>query len=89
VANLKGGAYTRLPSKWISNIRLKLNQPQRNSIKLILLVRSLRPSNNLPGVLPQTVEPDRRRRYIYKVFMEKSNVFVSHGQIHENIGDEP
>ncbi len=28
VANLKSGAYTRLPSKWMSNIQLKLNQPQ-------------------------------------------------------------
>jgi hypothetical protein len=50
-------------------------------------VRSLRPSNNSPGVLPLTVEPDKRRCYIYKVFMEKS-IFVSHGQIHEIIGDE-
>jgi hypothetical protein len=26
VANLKGGAYIRLPSKWMSNIQSKLNQ---------------------------------------------------------------
>jgi hypothetical protein len=52
-------------------------------------VRSLRPSNNLPGILPLTVEPDERRRHIYKVFMEKSNFFVSHEQIHGIIGDEP
>jgi hypothetical protein len=89
VANLKGGAYTRLPSKWISNIQSKLNQSQRSLIKSIWLVRSLRPSNNLPGVLPLTVAPDKRRCYIYEVFMEKSILFVSHGRIHEIIGDEP
>jgi hypothetical protein len=60
VANLKGGAYTRLPSKWISNIGLKLNQTQRNLSKSIQFVRSLRPSNNLPGVLLLTVEPVNR-----------------------------
>jgi hypothetical protein len=70
VAKLKGGAYTRLPSKWLSNIQSKLNQSQRNSIKSIQLVRSLRPSNNLPGILPLTVEPDKKRRYIYEVFMK-------------------
>jgi hypothetical protein len=30
MANIKGGAYTRLPSKWISNIQSKLTQSQRN-----------------------------------------------------------
>jgi hypothetical protein len=35
-----------------------------------------------------TVEPDDNNCYIYKVFMEKSNSFVSHGQIDEIIGDE-
>jgi hypothetical protein len=45
VANLKGGAYTRLPSKWMSNVRSKLNQSQRNLITSIQLVRSLRPSD--------------------------------------------
>ncbi len=75
VANLKGGAYTRLPPKWICNIRLKLNQSLRNSIQLLWLVRILRPSNNLPGVLPLTVEPDERRHYVCKVFMEKSILF--------------
>ncbi len=50
VANLKGGAYTRLPSKWMSNIQSKLNQSQRNSITSMQLVRSLRPSNNLGGI---------------------------------------
>jgi hypothetical protein len=72
VANLKGGAYTRLPSKWMSNIQSKLNQSHRNLITSIQLVRSLRPSDNLPGVLPLTVEPDKKSRYIYEVFMEKS-----------------
>jgi hypothetical protein len=38
--NLKGGAFTRLPSNWISNIRSKLNQSQRNLIKSLQLVRS-------------------------------------------------
>ncbi len=89
VANLKGGAYTRLPSKWMSNIWSKLNQSQRNLITSIWLVRSLRPSDNLPVVLPLTVEPDKKSCYIYEVFMEKSNFFVSHGQIYEIIGDEP
>ncbi len=89
VANLKGGAYTRLPSKWMSNVRSKLNQSQRNSITPIQLVRSLRPSDNLGGIFPLTVEPDKNTCYIYEVFMEKSNFFVSHGQIYEIIGDEP
>jgi hypothetical protein len=89
VANLKGGAYTRLPSKWMSNIRKKLNQSQRDLITSIQLVRSLRPSDNLRGVFFLTVEPDKNNCYIYKVFMEKSNFFVSHGQIYEVIGDEP
>ncbi len=90
VANIKGGAYTRLLFKnWISNIRLKLNQSQRNSTTSIQLVRSLRPSNNLGCVFQVAVEPDENNRYIYEVFMEKSNFFVSHGQIYIIIGDEP
>jgi hypothetical protein len=72
VANLKGGAYTRLPSTWMSNVQSKLNQSQRNLITSIQLVRSLRPSNNLRGIFLLTVEPDKHNRYIYKVFMEKS-----------------
>jgi hypothetical protein len=51
-------------------------------------VRSLLPSDNLCGVFPPTVEPDKKTRYIYKAFMEKSKFFMSHGQISENIGDE-
>jgi hypothetical protein len=89
MANLKGGAYTRLPSKWMSNIWSKLNQSQRNLITSIQLVRSLRPSNNLCGVFLLTVEPDEKSCYIYKVFMEKLIFFVSHGQIYEIIGDKP
>ncbi len=89
MANLKGGAYTRLLSKWMSNIQSKLNQSQRNSITSTQLVRSLRPSNNLPAVLPLTVEPEEKSCYIYKVFMEESIFFMSHGQICESIGDEP
>jgi hypothetical protein len=89
MANLKGGAYTRLPSKRMSNIQSKLNQSQRNLITSIRFVRSLRPSNNLPSILQLTVEPDKKSCYIYKVFMEKSKFFVSHGQIYEIIGDEP
>ncbi len=52
-------------------------------------MRSLRPSNNLGGLFPLTVEPDKNNCYIYEVFMEKSNCYVSHGQIDEIIGDEP
>ncbi len=52
-------------------------------------MRSLRPSNNLRGVLPLTVEHDKKSCYIYEVFMEKLDFFVSHGQICEIIGDEP
>jgi hypothetical protein len=52
-------------------------------------VTSLLPSNNLCGIFPPTVEPDKKTRYIYKAFMEKSIFFVSHGQISEIIGDEP
>jgi hypothetical protein len=52
-------------------------------------VRGLLPSNNLRGVFPPSVEPDEKTRYIYKAFMEKSNYFVSHGQISEIMGDEP
>jgi hypothetical protein len=89
LANLKGGAYTRLPPKWMSNIQSKLNQSQRNLITSIQFVRSLRPSNNLCGVFLLTVEPDKNNCYIYKVFMEKSIFCVSHGQIYEIIGDEP
>jgi hypothetical protein len=29
VDNLKGGAYTKLPSKWMSNIQSKLTQSQK------------------------------------------------------------
>jgi hypothetical protein len=50
VDNLKGGAYTYLPSKWMNNIRSKLSQSRRNTITSIQLVRSLTPSNNLGGV---------------------------------------
>ncbi len=39
VSNLKGVAYTRLPSKWIHNIQLKLNQSQQNLIQSLQLVR--------------------------------------------------
>ena len=52
-------------------------------------MRSLRPCNNLRGVFSLTVEPDKNNCYIYKVFMEKSIFFLSHGQIFEIIGDEP
>ncbi len=51
-------------------------------------MRSLLASNNVPGVLPLTVEPDKKTRYIYEAFMEKSIFFVSHGQISEIIGNE-
>jgi hypothetical protein len=47
------------------------------------------PSNNLPGILPPTVEPDEKSHYIHEEFMEKSIFFMSHGQIYEIIGDEP
>jgi hypothetical protein len=73
----------------MSNIRPKLNQSQRNLITSIQLVRSLRPSDNLCGVFLLTVEPKKNNCYIYKAFMEKSNCYVSHGQIDEIIGDEP
>ncbi len=89
VDNLKGGAYTKLPSKWMSNIKSKLTQSQRNMVTSIQLVRNLLPSNNLRGIFPPTVEPDKKTHYIYKAFMEKSIFFVSHGQISEIIGDEP
>ncbi len=89
VDNLKGGAYTKLPSKWMSNIQSKLTQSQRNLITLIQLVRNLSPSNNLRSVFPPTVEPDKKTHYIYEALMEKSIFFVSHGQISEIIGDEP
>jgi hypothetical protein len=88
VANLKGGAYTSLPSKWMSNIQSKLNQSQRNLITSIQLVRSLRPLDNLRSLFLQTVEPDKNNYYIYEVFMEKSIFIVSRGQIYEIIGDE-
>jgi hypothetical protein len=52
-------------------------------------VRSLLPSNNLRGVFPPTVEPDKKTCYIYEAFMEKLIFFVSHGQISEITGDEP
>jgi hypothetical protein len=71
--NLKGGAYIKLPSKWMSNIQSKLTQSQRNLITSIQLVRSLLPSDNLRGVFPPTVEPDKKTCYTYKAFMEKSN----------------
>jgi hypothetical protein len=89
VDNLNGGAYTKLPSKWMSNIQSKLTQSQRNLITSIQLVRNLLPSNNLCGIFPPTVEPDKKTCYIYEAFMEKLNFFVSHGQISEIIGDEP
>jgi hypothetical protein len=89
VDNLKGGAYTKLPSKWMSNIQSKLTQSQRNLITSIQLVRKLLPSNNLRGVILLTVEPDKKTCYIYEAFMEKSIFFMSHEQISEIIGDEP
>ncbi len=52
-------------------------------------MRSLLSSDNLRGVFLPTVEPDKKTSYIYKAFTEKSNFFVSHGQISEIIGDEP
>jgi hypothetical protein len=88
VDNLKGGAYIKLPSKWTSTIQSKLTQSQRNLITSIQVVRSLLPSDNLRGVFPPTVEPDKKICYIYKAFMEKSIFFVRHGQISEIIGDE-
>ncbi len=51
-------------------------------------MRRLLPSDNLRGVCPPTVEPDKKTCYIYEAFMEKSIFFVSHGQISEIIGDE-
>ncbi len=52
-------------------------------------MRSLLPSDNLRGIFPPTVEPDKKSRYIYEAFMEKMIFFVSHGQISKIIGDEP
>ncbi len=52
-------------------------------------MRSLLLSDNLRGNFLPIVEPDKKTRYIYKAFMEKSIFFVSHGQISEIIGDEP
>jgi hypothetical protein len=72
VDNLKGGAYIKLPSKWMTYIQSKLTQSQGNLITSIQLVRSLLPSNNLRGVFPPTVEPDKKTCYIYEAFMEKS-----------------
>jgi hypothetical protein len=89
VDNLKGGAYIKLPSKWITNIQSKLTQSQRNLITSIQLVRSLLPSNDLRGIFLPTVESDKKTHYICKAFMEKSIFFVGHGQISEIIGDEP
>ncbi len=51
-------------------------------------MRSLLPFNNLRGIFLSTVEPDKKTRYIYEAFMEKSNFFLIHGQISEIIGDE-
>ncbi len=73
VDNLNSGAYTKIPSKWMTNIQSKLTQSQRNSITSIQLVRSLLPSDNLCGIFPPTVEPDKKTCYIYKAFMEKLN----------------
>jgi hypothetical protein len=84
VDNLKGGAYIKLLSKWMSNIQSKLTQSQRNLITSIQLVRSLLPSDNLRGIFPLTVEPDKKTSYIYEAFMKKLI-----GQISEIIGDEP
>jgi hypothetical protein len=81
VDNSKGGAYIKLPSKWMSYIWSKLTQSQRNLIISIQLVRSLLPSKNLRCVFLPTVEPDKKTRYIYEAFIEKSIFFVSHGQI--------
>jgi hypothetical protein len=89
VDNLKGGAYTKLPSKWMTNIQSKLTQSQRNLSTSIQLVRSLLPSNNLCGIFPPTVEPDKKTCYVYKAFMEKSIFFMSHRQTSEIMGDEP
>ncbi len=75
VANLNGGAYTRLPSKWMSSIRSKLNQSQRNLITSIQLVRSLMPSNNLGGIFPLTVEPDKKNA-TYTKYLWRSIIFL-------------
>jgi hypothetical protein len=64
VDNLKGGAYIKLPSKWMNNIQSKLTQAQRNLITSIQLVRSLLPSNNLRGIFPPNVELDKKTCYI-------------------------
>ncbi len=71
VDNLIGGAYIKLPSKWMSTIQSKLTQSQRNLITSIQLVRSLLQSDNLRGIFPPTVEPDKKTHYIYEAFMEK------------------
>jgi hypothetical protein len=39
MSNLKGGAYIKLPSEWMSNIQSKPTQSQRNLIASIQLVR--------------------------------------------------
>ena len=59
-----------------------------SSIKSIKLVRILGTPNVLPGN-DRVTKPSIKRRFIYEIYMERSNFYVYYGQISDIIGEEP
>ena len=59
-----------------------------SSIKSIKLVQILGTPNVLPGN-DRVTKPSIKRRFIYEIYMERSNFYVYYGQISDIIGEEP
>ena len=77
-----------MPRDWLENIKKKIQSAMENSIKSIKLVRILGTPNVLPGN-DRVTKPSIERRFIYEIYMERSNFYVYYTQISDIIGEEP
>ena len=60
-----------------------------SSIKSIKLVQILGTPNVLPGNDRVTKQASMERRFMYEIYMERTNFHVYYGQISDIIGEEP
>ncbi len=75
VKNLKTGTWNKLLRDWLLNIMKKIQTAMECSIKSIKLVRILGIPNVLPGN-DRVMKPSMERRFIYEIYMERSNFYV-------------
>jgi len=88
VKSLKSGTWNKLPRDWLLHIKKKIQTAMESSIKSIKLVRILGIPNVLPGN-DRVMKPPMERRFIYEIYMERSNFYVYYAQISDIIGEEP